>query len=85
MGLAPYGRPRYLDKLLGPILKLDDSGAFALNERFFDFCSHERHYDPVLVEHLGIPPRTPEDPDAARNITISPLRSSRRWKSRWPG
>ena len=27
MGLAPYGKPRYLDKILGPILRLDDSGA----------------------------------------------------------
>src|ERR1051326_380219 len=28
MGLAPYGKPRHLDKLLGPILRQDDSGAF---------------------------------------------------------
>ena len=45
MGLAPYGRPPYLDKLLGPILEVDDDGAFRLNQRFFDFCSHQRHYD----------------------------------------
>src|SRR4051794_792209 len=57
MGLAPYGTPRYLDQLLGPILRLDPSGAFALNERFFDFCSIDRHYAPALVEHIGFPPR----------------------------
>src|SRR3954451_1793069 len=57
MGLAPYGTPRYLDKLLGPILRLDPGGAFALNERFFDFCSIDRHYAPALVEHIGFPPR----------------------------
>jgi carbamoyltransferase len=59
MGLAPYGRPRYTDKLLGPILKLDDDGAFSLNQRFFDFCSTARHYAPALIEHIGIPPRLP--------------------------
>src|SRR3954470_5682379 len=62
MGLAPYGRPTYLDKLLGPILEVDDDGAFRLNRRFFDFCSHQRYYTPVLVSHLGIGPRGPRDP-----------------------
>ena len=61
MGLAPYGRPRYLDKLLGPILRLGDGGAFSLNQRFFDFCSTARHYAPALIEHIGIPPRAPGD------------------------
>lgn len=62
MGLAPYGRPVHLDKLVGPILKLDDDGAFSLNERLFDFCSRERHYHPSLPAHLGIAPRSPNDP-----------------------
>lgn len=63
MGLAPYGNPRYLDKLLGPILCLDKaSGAFALDERFFDFCSIDRHYAPGLVDHIGFPPRPPGGP-----------------------
>ncbi len=61
MGLAPYGKPRYLDKLLGPILRLDDRGAFTLNQRFFDFCSVDRHYAPLLVDHLGMPPRRPDE------------------------
>jgi carbamoyltransferase len=62
MGLAPYGRPRYLDKLIGPVLRLDKDGAFTLNRRFFDFCRHDRHYDPALIEHLGVMPRRPDEP-----------------------
>ena len=62
MGLAPYGRPRYCDKLIGPILELHEDGAFTLNRRFFDFCRHDRHYDPSLVEHLGVMPRRPDAP-----------------------
>ena len=62
MGLAPYGRPLHLDKLIGPILRLREDGAFSLNERFFDFCSRERHYHPALVAHLGLPPRSPDQP-----------------------
>jgi carbamoyltransferase len=59
MGLASYGKPRYLDKLIGPILRISEDGAFTLNQRFFDFCSTERHYAPALIDHLGIPPRPP--------------------------
>ncbi len=62
MGLAPYGRPVHLDKLIGPILRLREDGAFSLNDRFFDFCSRERHYDRALIAHLGIPPRSPDQP-----------------------
>jgi carbamoyltransferase len=57
MGLAPYGTARYLDKLIGPILRLDGDGALRINERFFDFCSKQRHYAARLVDHLGVPPR----------------------------
>jgi carbamoyltransferase len=62
MGLAAYGRPRYVDKLVGPILRVGVDGAFSLNERFFDFCSPERHYSAALCEHLGVPPRGPTEP-----------------------
>src|SRR3954467_6358013 len=62
MGLAPYGRPCHVNKLLGPILQLRQDGAFAINQRVFDFCSRQRHYLPSLVEHLGIAPREPGGP-----------------------
>jgi carbamoyltransferase len=62
MGLAPYGKPRYLDKLLGPILRIDEQGAFSLNERFFDFCSTGRHYAANVIDHLGFPPRDRDGP-----------------------
>jgi carbamoyltransferase len=57
MGLAPYGRPRFVDKLVGPVLRLRDDGSFTINKRFFDFCSRDRHYAPVLTDHIGIKPR----------------------------
>src|SRR5262249_25734360 len=62
MGLAAYGRPRFLDKLIGPVLRLGADGSFALNLRYFDFCSRARHFMPALTAHLGIPARQPNDP-----------------------
>ncbi len=62
MGLAPYGRPTLVDKLVGPILRLREDGAFTLDQHFFDFCSRDRHYAPALVAHLGMAPRLPGEP-----------------------
>lgn len=62
MGLAPYGTPRYTDRLLGEVLILDPEGAFHLNPHYFDFASRERHYRKRLVRHIGVPPRTSKDP-----------------------
>ena len=71
MGLAPYGRPVYLDKLIGPILALDEDGGFRLNRRFFDFCSRERHYDPALIAHLGIAPRNAGEPVSEEHCNLA--------------
>lgn len=57
MGLAPYGRPAYRDKLLGPIIRIREDGSFALNQSYFDFNAADRHYALSLVEHLGVKPR----------------------------
>jgi carbamoyltransferase len=62
MGLAPYGKPTMLDRILGRILLLADDGTFRLNLDFFNFCDIERHYRDRLIDHLGVPPRTAKDP-----------------------
>jgi carbamoyltransferase len=37
MGLAPYGEPRYVDRILDNVLDLREDGSFALNMRYFGF------------------------------------------------
>jgi carbamoyltransferase len=59
MGLAPYGRPRFVDQLRS-VLHVGDGGSFALDRRFFDFRTSGRMYTPALGELLGVPPRQPE-------------------------
>jgi carbamoyltransferase len=71
MGLAPYGRPTLVDKLLGPILQLREDGAFTLDQRFFDFCSRDRHYALALAAHLGLAPRLPEEPISERHQDLA--------------
>src|SRR5262245_5165718 len=39
MGLAPYGEPKYAQKILDHILDLRDDGTFWVNQDFFNYCT----------------------------------------------
>ena len=39
MGLAPYGVPKYKEKILSELIKLEENGSFKLNMRCFDFTT----------------------------------------------
>lgn len=61
MGLAPYGRPRYLDQLralLGPA----SGGDFALDMAYFDFTRSDGMHAQTLVDLLGRGPRHSHEP-----------------------
>ena len=62
MGLAPYGKPTLIDRILNHVLILEEDGTFRLNLDFFNFCDIERHYRDRLIAHLGVPPRNATDP-----------------------
>lgn len=37
MGLAPYGEPKYVDRIFDDLVKLNDDGSFLLNMKYFNF------------------------------------------------
>jgi carbamoyltransferase len=39
MGLAPYGEPRYTQKILDNLISLKADGSFRLNMDYFDYCT----------------------------------------------
>lgn len=49
MGLAPYGVPRYVDRILDNVVDLRPDGSFRLDLTFFDYCAGLRmtngHFD----------------------------------------
>ncbi len=61
MGLAPYGKPRYLDTLRELVTDLPD-GQFRLDLDYFDFGKSDRMFSAKLGDLLGNPPRIPEGP-----------------------
>ncbi|MBI3942247.1 MAG: carbamoyltransferase [Chloroflexi bacterium] len=55
MGMAPYGQPRYQDKVYR-LLKLYEDGSFGLNMDYFSFhYSPERTFSPKFVDLFGEP------------------------------
>ncbi len=42
MGLAPYGEPKYADKILNNLIDLKDDGSFRLNLNFFDYLKGDK-------------------------------------------
>ena len=39
MGLAPYGEPKYADRILDTLIDLKPDGSFRLDMSYFDYCS----------------------------------------------
>jgi carbamoyltransferase len=75
MGLAPYGEPRYLERMRALIESRAD-GEFRLNLDYFDFIGGTRMYSERLSQLLGAPPRLPGAPltqlhmDVARSAQL---------------
>jgi carbamoyltransferase len=59
MGMAPFGSPRYIDKVY-QLIHLADDGSFELDMDYFSFhCSTEKTFNRKFVELFG-PPRDPK-------------------------
>ena len=75
MGLAPYGKPLYADKLRQTIQILP-GGQYRLDMKYFAYLNEDRMYTPEFADLLGRPPREPESPveqfhrDVARSAQV---------------
>lgn len=71
MGLASYGRPRYVDRLDG-VLRLHADGSFRLTPEFFSYARHrDGMFTDALSRHLGMAPRAPQDPVTEQHMDMA--------------
>ena len=71
MGLAPYGRPKYVDLILGELMDLRDDGSFRLNQKYFNYCQGLTMTSEAFHELFGAPPREPESELTQREMDLA--------------
>jgi carbamoyltransferase len=60
MGLAPYGVPRYTDRILERLIDLKEDGSYRLDLSYFDYAAGLRMTGPKFHALFGGGPRRPE-------------------------
>jgi carbamoyltransferase len=71
MGLAPFGAPRYVERIHSQLLDLNDDGSFALNQKFFDYRGGLRMTNRNFDRLFDGPPRAPEGPLTQREMDLA--------------
>jgi len=71
MGLAPYGEPKYVERIRTEIIDIKDDGSFRLNMEYFDYCAGLRMTNARFAELFGGPPRKPESKLTQREMDMA--------------
>ncbi len=61
MGLAPYGKPIYKDKILNNLINIKEDGSFKLNMKYFKYHRGLRMISSKFIKLFGHKPREPEE------------------------
>lgn len=71
MGLAPYGRPKYVKLIYEHLLDLKEDGSFALNQEYFDYMGGLKMTAPAFDKIFGGPPRVSDSPLSQREMDLA--------------
>ena len=62
MGLAPYGEPKYVDKIFSHLIDLKEDGSFRLDQSYFNYCTGLTMTSSKFHDLFGAPPRKADQP-----------------------
>ena len=71
MGLAPYGEPRYTEKILDELIDLRDDGSLRLNMKYFNYCGGLTMTSKAFDQLFDGPPRKPETRITQREMDLA--------------
>ena len=60
MGLAPYGEPIYVQRIVEHLIDIKPDGSFRLNMDYFDYCAGLSMTNSRFSKLFGLEPRQPE-------------------------
>jgi carbamoyltransferase len=71
MGLAPYGEPRYVQRILNEIIDLREDGSLRLNMKYFNYCQGLTMTNAAFDRLFDGPPRKPEAELTQREMDLA--------------
>jgi len=71
MGLAPYGEPKYAQKILEHLIDVKEDGSFRLALDYFDYCTGLTMTNAKFDALFGGPPRKPEERLTQREMDLA--------------
>jgi carbamoyltransferase len=71
MGLAPYGKPRFASVIKDHLIDIKDDGSFALNMKYFDYCTGLTMTNERFNRLFDGPPRKPESVLTQREMDLA--------------
>jgi carbamoyltransferase len=71
MGLAPYGKPKYVDLILDHLIDLKEDGSYRLDMQYFNYCQGLTMTSKKFDELFGGPPRTSETEITQREMDLA--------------
>ncbi len=71
MGLAPYGEPRFVQRILDELVDLKEDGSFKLNMRYFHYLGGLTMTNRRFARLFEGPPRKPEAPLTQREMDLA--------------
>lgn len=71
MGLAPYGSPKYVDRILGRIVDVKEDGSFRLDQKYFNYCTGLTMTSPMFHDLFEGGPRAPDEPLTQRHMDVA--------------
>ena len=71
MGLAPYGRPTFADRIRDHLLQLGEDGSVVLNQDYFGYSGGLRMTNDRFHALFGGPPREPESRITQREMDLA--------------
>ena len=71
MGLAPFGKPTYVQQIYDELIDLKPDGTFRMNMDYFDYCTGLTMTNRGFDALFGGPPRRPESALTARDMDLA--------------
>ena len=71
MGLAPYGEPRYVDRIFDHLVDLKEDGSYRLDLKYFNYCTGLTMTTDRFHDLFGGAPRKPDEPISQRHMDLA--------------